>query len=214
MQNGELDSNRFYIGCADYAWDIIRELAIPLYSQLTIDKLKNNLFSDDIIYIFTLKFIAPNAPSNRVELEETIINTITNDTTIDYTERISLIKARNGQGKFRNNVINIMPCCPFTGISDSFLLRASHIIPWSQCRNNYERLDGYNGLTLTPSYDVLFDRGLISFNNDGSLLISSKLNFQIIMSLNLISGQIYNIENSTGNRNLYLEFHRNNIFKR
>ena len=98
-----------------------------------------------------------------------------------------------------------MPRCPFTGISDSFLLRASHIIPWSQCRNNHERLDGYNGLTLTPSYDVLFDRGLISFNNDGSLLISSKLNLQIIMSLNLISGQIYNIENSTGNRNLYLE---------
>ena len=214
MQNGELDSDRFYIGCADYAWDIIRELSIPLYSQLTIYKLINNSSSDDIIYIFTLTFTAPNAPSNGVKLEETVINTITNDTTIDSTERTSLIKARNGQGKFRSNVINIMPRCPFTGISDSFLLRASHIIPWSQCRNNHERLDGYNGLTLTPSYDVLFDRGLISFNNDGSLLISSKLNLQIIMSLNLISGQIYNIENSTGNRNLYLEFHRNNIFKR
>lgn len=213
MQNGELDSDRFYIGCADNAWDIIRELSIPLYSQLTIYKLINNSCPDDIIYIFTLTFTAPNAPSDRVKLEESVANNIANDTTIDSTERTSLIKARNGQGKFRSNVINLMPCCPFTGISDSFLLRASHIIPWSQCRNNHERLDGYNGLTLTPSYDVLFDRGLISFNNDGSLLISSKLNSQIIISLNLISGQIYNIQNSTGNRNLYLEFHRNNIFK-
>ena len=213
MQNGEFDSDRFYIGCADYAWDIIRELSIPLYSQVTIYKLINNSSSDDIIYIFTLKFTASNTPSDKFKLEESITNTINNDTTIDSTERISLIKARNGQGKFRSNVINIMPSCPFTGISDSFLLRASHIIPWSQCRNNHERLDGYNGLTLTPSYDVLFDRGLISFNNDGSLLVSSKLNSQIIISLNLISGKIYNIQNLTGNRNLYLEFHRNNIFK-
>ncbi|GAA0860267.1 hypothetical protein GCM10008916_25830 [Clostridium nitritogenes] len=214
IQNGELDSDRFYIGCADYAWDIIRELSIPLYSQLNIYKLINNLLPNDIIYIFTLTFTAPNTPSNKVQLEKDLINNIKNDTTIDSTERTSLIKARNGQGKFRSSVINIMPICPFTGISDSFLLRASHIIPWSQCRNNHERLDGYNGLTLTPSYDVLFDRGLISFNNDGTLLISSKLSPQIINSLNLISGQIYNIQNSAGNRNSYLEFHRNNIFKK
>lgn len=213
MQNGELDSNRFYIGCADSPWDILRELSIPLYSHLTISKLQNQLNSNDIIYIFTLTFTALDTPSNKIMLEENISNTITNDTTIDSTERVSLIKARNGQGKFRSNVINIMPCCPFTNISDSFLLRASHIIPWSQCRSNHERLDGYNGLTLTPSYDVLFDRGLISFNNNGALIISSKLNPQIIESLNLVPGKIYNIENSTGNRNLYLDYHRNNIFK-
>lgn len=220
MQNGDLDSNRFYIGCADPAWDIIRDLSIPscddlnIYSKLNIYKLVNNLSPNDIIYIFKLIFTAPNTPSNIANIENNLANAIVNDTTIDSTERISLIKARKGQGKFRSNVINIMPFCPFTGISDTFILRASHIIPWSQCRNNFERLDGFNGLTLTPSYDVLFDKGLISFNNDGSLLVSSKLNPQITTSLNLIEGQIYNIQNSTGNRNLYLEFHRTNIFKR
>ncbi|MBI6087291.1 HNH endonuclease [Clostridium perfringens] len=214
MQNGELDSTRFYIGCIDDAWNIIRELSIPLYSQLNIYKLRNNSYCDDIIYIFTLTFTAPNTPYNRFQSEESLEINIKNDTNIDSTERTSLIKARNGQGKFRSNVIRIMPRCPFTDISDSFMLRASHIIPWSQCRNNHERLDGYNGLTLTPSYDVLFDKGLISFNNDGSLIISSKLNQQIITSLNLIDGQVYNINNSTGNRNLYLQYHRDNIFKR
>ena len=107
-----------------------------------------------------------------------------------------------------------MPTCPFTGISDTFLLRASHIIPWSQCTSNHDRLDGYNGLALTPSYDVLFDKGLISFNDDGSLLISPRLNPQISSSLGLVDGQVYNIQNINGNRNIYLEFHRNHIFKR
>ncbi|WP_297639051.1 HNH endonuclease signature motif containing protein [uncultured Clostridium sp.] len=213
MQNGNLDSARFYIGCADSAWDIIRELAIPKFSHLTISQYTSSASSIDIIYIFTLSFSAPNTPMYTLEDENFITNTITNDTTISSTVRLSLIKARNGQGKFRSNVFNIMPACPFTGISDSFLLRASHIMPWSQCINNYQRLDGYNGLTLTPTYDVLFDKGLISFNNDGSLIVSSKLNSEITSTLNLVPGSIYNIGNLDGCKNPYLDFHRSKIFK-
>jgi hypothetical protein len=37
---------------------------------------------------------------------------------------------------------------------------------------NAERLDGENGLLLTPSIDHLFDRGFISFKDDGAVLIS------------------------------------------
>ncbi len=214
MQNGYLDSDRFYIGCAENAWNIIRELSIPIYSQLNISKLINSNLNSDMIYIFELTFNAPNSQTIINQLEQNIMNHVINDTTIDSTDRISLVKSRNGQGKFRSNVLNLMPTCPFTGISDTFLLRASHIIPWSQCRNNHERLDGFNGLSLTPSYDVLFDKGLISFNNDGSLLISPRLSPQISSSLGLIHGQVYNIQNINGNRNDYLEFHRNHIFKR
>lgn len=213
MQNGDLDSARFYIGCADNAWDIVRELSIPIYSQLHISKLVNSNFHSDILYVFELSFNAPNSKPNIEQLENNIINNVINDTSIDSTDRISLVKSRVGQGKFRSNVISLMPTCPFTGISDTFLLRASHIIPWSQCRSNHERLDGYNGLSLTPSYDVLFDKGLISFNNDGCLLISSRLNPQISLSLGLVDGNIYDIRNGNGNRNIYLEYHRNHIFK-
>ena len=214
MQNGQLDSYRFYIGSASFPWhNIIRELAIPKYSYLNIYKLIDSNNEFDIIYVFELYFNESNTPSNINTLENNIIQSIINNVSIDSTERISLLTSRNGQGKFRSNVLNIMPVCPFTGISDSFLLRASHIIPWRMCRNNNERLDGFNGLALTPSYDVLFDKGLISFENNGSLIISSKLSYQIIESLNLIQGKIYNIENLNGNKNIYLEFHRYNIFK-
>ena len=219
MQNGNLDQNRFYIGCAEDAWNIIRELAIPtdsdlnIYSILNISKLINETNCYDIIYVFELKFISPNSQYNILQQENNISSTISNDTTINSTDRISLIKARNGQGKFRSNVLRIMPTCPFTGISDTFLLRASHIIPWRQCQNNYQRLDGFNGLSLTPTYDVLFDKGLISFNNNGSLLISTRLNPEISNRLGLVAGQIYNIQNIDGNRDYYLEFHRNHIFK-
>jgi putative restriction endonuclease len=48
---------------------------------------------------------------------------------------------------------------------------ASHIKPWCESTNE-ERLNGENGLLLTPSIDHLFDRGFISFEDNGELLIS------------------------------------------
>ena len=50
-------------------------------------------------------------------------------------------------------------------------LRASHCKPWRDASNE-ERLDGDNGLLLTPTIDHLFDRGFISFESNGRLLIS------------------------------------------
>ena len=64
-----------------------------------------------------------------------------------------------------------MPYCPFTMINDERLLRASHIKPWV-VSNDKEKLDPKNGLTLSPTYDVLFDRGFISFQDNGNLMVS------------------------------------------
>jgi hypothetical protein len=58
-------------------------------------------------------------------------------------------------------------CCRLTGVSDRRFLRASHIEPWRLCETNHERLDGYNGLLLTPTF---FDKGYISFHSDFALL--------------------------------------------
>ena len=51
------------------------------------------------------------------------------------------------------------------------LLIASHIKPWSKS-TNIEKLDPYNGLLLLPNYDKLFDKGLISFEDNGKIIIS------------------------------------------
>lgn len=209
---GSKDASRFYINSLDDIWTLFRNIALPQISFLTIYKLQNNL--GDILYYFELTLNEKHSSKMKIEREKSLEMTITNDTTISTTERIALVKSRNGQGKFRNNVISIMKSCPFTGISDRTLLRASHIIPWVDCENNHQRLDGYNGLSLTPTYDVLFDKGLISFNNDGSLIISSLLSNDIKNNLNLSDGCLYDICNVNGERNFYLNYHRENILKK
>jgi hypothetical protein len=91
------------------------------------------------------------------------------------TTREALIDARLGQGNFRaevekrwNNV------CALTGCGIAELLRASHIKPW-KASSNPERLDPENGLLLAAHVDALFDRGLITFANNGAICLGNRI---------------------------------------
>ena len=91
------------------------------------------------------------------------------------TERRGLVTSRVGQGYYRQQIIDRWEgTCPITGVSIPSLLIASHIVPWSQS-NNEEKLDVINGILLSPNFDAHFDRQLISFENDGSILISNNV---------------------------------------
>lgn len=81
---------------------------------------------------------------------------------MDETERETLIKARVGQGPFRDALISRWKGCSVTGCASLACLIASHIKPWSQCVTPAERLSAANGLLLTPNLDKLFDRGFIT----------------------------------------------------
>ena len=85
------------------------------------------------------------------------------------TERDALTKARLGQGLFRQRVAEQEPICRVTGLARQEFLIASHIKPWRDC-DHQERLDGANGLLLSPHVDKLFDRHWISFDSDGQLI--------------------------------------------
>lgn len=100
------------------------------------------------------------------------------------TERAELIKCRLGQGKFRAALLKLRGKCYVTGITDPRLLRASHIKPWRDS-TNAQRLDPHNGLLLTPLYDHLFDQGLISFTDDGEMLVASALSETTLTALNI-----------------------------
>lgn len=65
--------------------------------------------------------------------------------------------------------------CPLTGITDPALLRASHIIAWKDCASDADRLDVHNGLLLSALWDAAFDRGLVTFDDDGHPQFSTKL---------------------------------------
>jgi hypothetical protein len=92
------------------------------------------------------------------------------------TEREAIIAARRGQGRFRDAVIQLWAGkCAVTKCRALPLLRASHIKPWRDS-NNAERLNPYNGLLLTPNLDAAFDLGVVSFADNGRLLISPNIN--------------------------------------
>lgn len=96
-------------------------------------------------------------------------------TDISSTTRDALVQARIGQGTFRAELIRQWQGqCAVTGFSELAVLRASHVMPW-RSSNDAERLDSANGLLLTANLDALFDRGLISFSDDGDMLIAVEL---------------------------------------
>ena len=91
------------------------------------------------------------------------------------TERKGLVTSRIGQGFYRDKIIKKWERkCAISGIDIPTILIASHIVPWSESTNE-ERLDVENGILLSPLYDALFDRHLISFDKRGKILISSEI---------------------------------------
>jgi hypothetical protein len=107
------------------------------------------------------------------------IHQIEGDATIPETQRLQLAKARIGQGLFRKRVMLVDPHCRVTGVEDTRLLIASHIKPWRDA-SNAERINGYNGIMLSPHVDALFDERLISFEDDGQMLVHPSLRQDVL----------------------------------
>ena len=92
------------------------------------------------------------------------------------TEVQRLRKERIGQNVFRSALMDYWEkSCAVTGVKNPTLLRASHIVPWAACETDEERLNVHNGLLLVATLDAAFDAGLITFDDDGRILISGKL---------------------------------------
>ena len=107
-------------------------------------------------------------------LEDRIENKIKTDITLNNTDKVMLIKARIGQGIFRERLISKYRKCIVTGIENHTLLIASHIKPW-RYSDNFGRLSSENGLLFSPLYDKLFDIGFMTFNKSGYMILSDKL---------------------------------------
>jgi len=117
---------------------------------------------------------------------------------------------RIGQNKFRNKLILSLKKCPITGIDDTRILTASHIKPWTMS-NNTERLDIHNGFLFSPTFDRLFDRGIISFSENKELMVSKSFSSYNLKHLNLYDNQLIDDLPIAG-REEYLNYHRTKIF--
>ena len=146
------------------------------------------------------------------DIEDKIQENIEDDITLDQTEKESVIKARKGQGVFRRKVEQIESRCRVTGLSDTRLLIASHIKPWRACETSAERLDGANGLLLAPHIDRLFDKGLITFECDGKVDVSSTLDDGVVECLGLEPALEQGVAAFSKYQDVYLDYHRDRIF--
>jgi len=127
------------------------------------------------------------------------------------TVKKQLVYSRYGQGYFRSNVRRLEKCCRVTNVSNSKHLIASHIKPWSKS-NNKERLDGHNGLFLTPTVDKLFDAGFISFGNDGYLLISPGADKVSLKKMGIPIENKFSVGKFTSRQKHFLAYHRKHRF--
>src|SRR5262249_8686130 len=87
----------------------------------------------------------PDVSSRRervvMELEDRLESQIRRTEQLAVTEKEQLVKARRGQGRFREDVQKVETACRITGIADPQFLVASHIKPW-RVSSNAGRLDG------------------------------------------------------------------------
>ena len=103
----------------------------------------------------------------------------------DKTERSGLVTSRVGQGYYRQLIREKWNNrCPVTGCEIIKILISSHIVPWSECNEN-ERLDVENGILLSPNVDSLFDKHLISFSDEGEMLLSDKISEDVLTQLGI-----------------------------
>lgn len=124
--------------------------------------------------------------------------------------KVELVRARRGQGFFKMQLRRFEHKCRITGVSDQRLLIASHIKPWRDS-SDFEKLDGNNGFLLSPHIDRLFDRGYISFENNGDLLVSDHLDRDVLTKWNI--GGEFNAGVMRDEQIPYLEEHRSKILK-
>ena len=152
----------------------------------------------------------PQVETSKIEvlLDDALAEKLRGEGHLTETEVEQVTKARRGQGVFRANLEKIESSCRVTGASNPKHLIASHIKPWSKS-DNRERLDGNNGLLLSPHIDHLFDKGHITFSDNGDLLISASADREALEKWHVRQTNVgtFNVYQLT-----YLRYHRESVF--
>ena len=142
--------------------------------------------------------------------EHRLEQAVAGDDSIPETDRQAIIRARRGQGLFKQRVMRIERRCRITGVEKLVHLVASHCKPWRDSTNE-ERLTGENGLLLTPTIDHLFDRGFIGFEDDGTLIISPVADRPSLQRMGIETQAVVKTGSFTQGQKQFLDFHRTSV---
>lgn len=152
----------------------------------------------------------PARPLDQYEAE--VSNAIDEQPGIRGTETERLVRQRIGQDVYRKALLKYWEGqCAVTGITVSEILRASHAKPWADCETDGERLNVYNGFLLSANLDGLFDSGLISFSDEGDMVISADLDEAQRKEIGLDTG--LSLRWIDRNHIPFLKWHRDRVFK-
>ncbi|MBK9255376.1 MAG: HNH endonuclease [Saprospiraceae bacterium] len=207
--------NRGYIRSDDTIWKLWRELILPKISYLSILKLVPvNQIEENIRPLFYFRILLDY--QFRTFVHPSALH-ILKEIPIDIPEIEEIKKLyRIGQERYRKAVIEYMPQCPFSKITDERLLIASHIKPYSVCikeNKENEALDYLNGLSLSPTYDRLFDQGYITFSDSGELICGTQLSPYTWDKLNINPTAKNKMRIFPESRESYLDYHRKHVFQ-
>lgn len=204
--------SRAYIRSDEPIWNIWRKLILPKISYLSILKIvpdESKAPDEKLLFYFRIvldyQYRSLVHPSLLKEYEAEPV-----------PERTTKKSYRVGADKYRRAVIDHMPQCPFTLITEERLLIASHIKPWIVCMNEGredQALHHLNGLSLSPTYDRLFDQGFITFTDEGDLICGTQLNAITWSRLNINPASKKRMRIFPDEREEYLEYHRRHVFQ-
>jgi putative restriction endonuclease len=153
---------------------------------------------------------AEAVPPPALVWESELVRRIEASPELQETEKEALIMARRGQGLFKARVRTIEHACRITKVDRIEHLRASHCKPWRDSSNE-ERLNPENGLLLTPTIDHLFDRGFISFERNGRLIVSAVAHPESLRRMGVDASADLNVGDFSEGQRKFLEFHREHV---
>lgn len=210
---------RGYINSNDLAYKLFRTLSLPLISYISIMRLSDP--KGAIRYYWKL-FVDFDALKQRGLTPQVFIygkgGVSSNVNPSSKQEKETPVSARTSnrdavaQKKYRDKLLEECPYCPITKISDERLLLASHIKPYSVSAED-EAFDPKNGFILSPLYDRLFDQGFISFDEKKCMLVSNWISPSNQDKCNIKSGSYIQALPLDSEREKYMEYHRQYVFK-
>lgn len=206
---GKVIDNRNEIICCRYGVSEKKTLKKNPPHYIGVYSFDNFLKILDILALNPINVnISSNEEVSRMANEIREIEKELDTLNIKGEDKLTIVKTRVNQDKFRDMLLKKHKKCVLCGVSNKSFLRASHIKPWSES-NSDEKTDTENGLLMCPNHDLLFDQGWISFDDQGKIIISDHIddNDRIFMNINE-KMQISVSEKSKD----YLEYHRNNVY--
>lgn len=213
----QITGSRGYINSTDSGYQIIRKIALPLVSYIYVEKVGKEiapLFYWKLFVDFDAIWRRKSEPLvftyGKVKDKVETVETPKNKKVAEKDKNIR--QAREGQGKYREQLLEQCHYCPFTMIADERLLIASHIKPWA-ASNDTEKTDPYNGYMLSPMFDKLFDRGFITITEDRRVILSEFISSYTWKQIGLKNNAFYNSILMDDKRIGYLKFHHQSVFK-